>query len=340
MSAVKVTHYQRKSRPAGNFSLEAIFADVRKRLHSQIEIAPRIAPCLSNGLFRRLWIMLDAAFHQSDVTHVTGDITFAAILLRKRRCVLTILDCIGADSRQGWAGSLYRAIWFRWPVARTQVVTTISEASKQDIVRITHCDPEKVKVIGVAISPRFKRVDREFNTDCPRILQVGAAPNKNIERLIAALEPLRCKLVIVGQLNDSQRSALKQHKIDVELHERLSEDELHEQYVNSDIIAFASVFEGFGMPILEGNVVGRAVVTGNCTSMPEVAGDAACIVNPFEVASIRAGFLKVIHDAEYRSGLIENGFKNARRFDPNVIAHQYLEVYLEVAAAISVQAIA
>ena len=275
--------------------------------------------------------MLDAAVRQRGINHVTGDTTFAGLLLRKKRTVLTILDCIGADTRQGIGGWLYRKIWFEWPVARCQFVTTISEASKQDIVRITGCNPNKVVVTGVAISTRYKRADAEFNSASPTILQIGTATNKNIERLAAALETISCRMIVVGELSESQRSALEKHRIKFENHIRLSDDELLQKYEQCDIVAFVSTFEGFGMPIIEGNTVGRVVVTSQCTSMPEVAGDAACLVDPFSIESIRQGFQRVIGDSGYREALVASGYKNAMRFDPDAIAQRYLSVYRQVA---------
>ena len=323
---LKVLYYQRKPRATGNYSLEAIFDDVRRRLKT-IESSVRIAPCYSNGFLRRLWIAMDALWHQREINHITGDITFAAILLPKSRTVVTILDCIGVDTRSGLSGWLYRKVWFECPAKRSIYITTISEASKRDIVRVTGCNPNKVIVTGVAIDVQFQRVDKVFNEERPRILHVGTAPNKNLERLACALAGIPCKLVIVGELNPSQRNALDANNIDVENHVKLEQNALIEQYVQCDVVSFVSVFEGFGMPILEGNSVGRPVITGNCTSMPEVAGDAACIVDPFDVVAIREGFMKVLADPGYRLQLVNNGYANVRRFDPQVIAHRYLSVY-------------
>ena len=86
------------------------------------------------------------------------------------------------------------------------------------------------------------------------------------------------------------------------------------------------------MPILEGNSVGRPVITSNLLSMPEVAGAAACIVDPTNVEDIRVGILKIINDKDYREDLIKNGFTNAQRFDAKEIARQYVEIYKELLA--------
>jgi glycosyltransferase involved in cell wall biosynthesis len=81
------------------------------------------------------------------------------------------------------------------------------------------------------------------------------------------------------------------------------------------------------MPIVEANAVGRVVVTSNLLSMPEVAGGAAHLVDPFDVSSIRSGILKVIEDDSYREALITKGFANRKRFDTRQIAQEYAEIY-------------
>jgi Glycosyltransferase len=82
------------------------------------------------------------------------------------------------------------------------------------------------------------------------------------------------------------------------------------------------------MPIIEAQTVGRPVVTSNCSSMPEVAGvGGACLVDPFDVASIRAGVLRVIKDPDYREALVKRGFENVCRFRPQAIARAYCALY-------------
>ena len=84
------------------------------------------------------------------------------------------------------------------------------------------------------------------------------------------------------------------------------------------------------MPILEAQTVGRPVVTSGVSSMPEVAGDAACLVDPTDVAAIRAGVQRVIDDTTFRATLVERGFENVKRFGSEAVARQYADLYAEV----------
>ena len=324
---LRVTFYQRRPRTFGNTSLEFIFSDIRQRLKSEIESTVRIAPCESNGIVPRMKIMLDAWRNQGDITHVTGDINFAAIMLRSSRLVLTVLDCGDLVARRDLAKYILKFFWFNLPSRKARVITTISEASKADIVALTGISPGKVEVIPVAISDNFRRCDKEFNASKPRILQVGTAVNKNLERTATALHNISCTFVVVGKLSDGQRDVLCNNGIAYENHTNLTEAEIIRLYETADIVSFASTVEGFGMPIVEAQVVGRAVLTSHCSSMPEVAGDAACFVDPLDIADIRRGFLRLLNDCNYREKLICDGFKNASRFNGVRIAQQYLEIY-------------
>ena len=110
----------------------------------------------------------------------------------------------------------------------------------------------------------------------------------------------------------------------------ISGAEIVREYERSDMLAFVSTYEGFGLPILEANAVGRPVITGNILSMPEVSGKAACLVDPYRIEDIRAGILRVIDDDAYREQLIAYGRENVKRFSARTIAKQYALLYEEL----------
>ena len=188
-------------------------------------------------------------------------------------------------------------------------------------------------MIPACVSADFRPMPKPFNAESPLILQIGTAPNKNIERLVAALSGLRCRLLIVGTPTIQQWSAIRASGVEHMVVERLTATEMIQAYADADIVALVSTYEGFGLPIVEANAVGRPVVTGNVHSMPEVAADAACLVDPHDVQAIRAGFLRVIGDAGYRNGLVEAGYRNARRFSRATVAQQYTAIYESLAPA-------
>ena len=330
---IHVSYLQRKPRPKQNYSLEFIFDDLRHRLSGDIRPTVHRAPFYSNGLIRRTLIAFSAALHQGELNHITGDINYASLLLSRKRTLLTILDAGVMDGKQGLRKALLDWIWFRLPAKSAQMITTISESAKKDVLKYVDVPDEKIRVIPVAVSPHFKWSPKEFNASCPHILQVGTKKNKNIERLITALSGLSCKLQIIGPLTDALRTQLNANEIEYENWSNLSLDEVVRKYQQCDLLTFCSTYEGFGMPIVEANVVGRPVVTSDISSMPEVAGNAACLVDPFDCASIRSGIRRVIKDVDYRSKLIANGRVNAERFDANNIAEQYLAIYKEMKAA-------
>lgn len=146
-------------------------------------------------------------------------------------------------------------------------------------------------------------------------------------RVIPALEGIPCRLRIIGSVNPEQDGLLKRYRIDYECLSGLSDTALAAQYEEADIVLFPSTFEGFGLPVVEGQKAGRPVITSNLDPMKEVAGGAAHLVDPFASDSIRAGVLKLMEDAPYRDELIEKGFKNVERFDSQQIAKQYLACY-------------
>lgn len=324
---MKVVFFHRRPRPNNNFSVENLFRQIRLGLDNEVNWTVKVLSFYSEGFFRRLFICFEAMLHQQDINHVTGDINFISIFLRKKRTVLTILDVGFMKKPSRLARLVLKLFWIVLPVRRVQIVTTISQATKNEVLKYVNINPDKIKVIYVPILDLFKPIKKKFNKEYPVILQVGTIPNKNVMRLVEALKGIPCKLDIVGKVPPELQYQLQKNDIDFSYASNLSNEEIFEKYANADMVSFVSTYEGFGMPIVEANAVGRPVITSNLLSMPEVAGDAAHLVDPFDVQDIRNGILKIISDDEYRERLVSSGYKNCLRFDVKQIARQYTEVY-------------
>lgn len=327
---MRVTYFHRKATTI-HYSLEQLFEGVRSQLPASITPKVWISPYYSIGIWPRLKMVLNAHRHQSDINHITGDIHFIALGLKKKRTILTIHDLgILNNSNNLLARWILKTFWITLPVKRVTLVTVVSEATKQELLKVTNISPNKVRVIGNFIPNTFSANSKAFNTIEPRILHIGSAYNKNLNRLIEALIGVKCHLVIIGHPSNEQKVALHSNHISHEIVSGLTEEELINQYRKCDILSFISLLEGFGLPILEAQAIGRVVVTSNISSMPEVAGDGACFVDPTSVNSMRTGIVKVINDDFYRETLIQNGFKNTKRFSIEEVAKQYSELYEEV----------
>ena len=312
---MKVTFFHRRPQP-GHFSIERLFGDVRAAMPADVEGSVKVARFFSLGWWRRLLNLLEAPFFQGAINHVTGDIHYVDLLLAKRKTILTIHDCASLERLRGWRRELLRLFWYTLPVRRAGLITTNSETTKTELLRHVRCDPQKVRVVHCCVSPDFQPDPRPFHDARPRVLQVGTAKNKNLPRVAEALAGIACHLHVIGRLDAEQRAALERHGVEHSVSADLDDAGIVAAYRECDLVVFASTIEGFGMPIVEANAVGRPVVTSNAYSMPEAAGAAACLVNPLDAASIRNGVLRLMHDAAYRRQLIDEGYANARRFSP------------------------
>lgn len=325
---MNVVHFLRKQ--GQGYSVERLFTDVRDALPPEIVVEVYKSHFESKGIWRRIYNMIEAALHQSDVNHITGDVHFLTYLMSRRRMMLTVLDCVTLERLKGIKRWVFWFFWYWLPVKRSLIITVISHSTKKELLKYVKCSPDKIKVIHCPVSGIFTSNFKEFNETRPRILQIGTNQNKNIERLGQALSDINCQLVVIGSLSDTQRFALDSNDINYKNLCGLSDAELLEQYQMADILAFVSTYEGFGLPIVEANAVGRPVITSNLYSMPEVAGDAACLVDPYDVEEIRSGFVRIISNINYRNRLVKAGFRNVERFRPDFIATQYADVYRKI----------
>jgi glycosyltransferase involved in cell wall biosynthesis len=318
---------------ANVFSVEQVFDVVRVHLPDRFDVVKRVSSFPSTGTVNRIRAMLEARRHQGDVNHVVGDVHFLALTLDPDRTVLTIHDCEFMERAGLVKRWIYLWLWLRLPVRRSRIVTVPTDAVAEDLARYVRFSAEKIHVIPDPVSPIFSGETRPFRQDEPVILQVGTRSNKNLERATRALEGLPCRLVVIGPLSRAQRTLLKDCHIRYEAHVDLPQQEVVRHYRDADLVLFASTKEGFGLPVVEAQAMGRPVVTSDRSPMSDVAGGAASLVDPLDVGSIRAGVRRIIEDRAYREKLVGAGLRNVERFSPETVSRAYASVYDEVVAS-------
>lgn len=287
--------------------------------------------------------------HQFSLLHFMTESELFFAGLKRTRLVVTIHGCAATRLPPALHQQLPRRalIKYRYLLNRVAAIITVSEASRQDIIETFRVPSEKVTVIHNGIADAFhQRATTHQPTirpagERPFILAVGATiPKKNIVGVVQALAMLKAnglphRLIHVGPRDwgyDAivrRIAALGLHD-DVEFKGRVSTDELIQYYARADVFVFPSFHEGFGMPILEAMACGCPVVTSNCYAMPEVAGDAALLVDPHDSEQIADAIERLLTDEQLRGSLIDKGRRRAQWFTWDRAGDQVVAVYQRI----------
>jgi glycosyltransferase involved in cell wall biosynthesis len=238
----------------------------------------------------------------------------------------------------------------RWSARRATHILTISEFSAADIAKRFNISREKITVAYLAASPEFQPRDkgrcqehiaRTFGIDSPFILYVGRIQaRKNLLRLVDAYNRVRqqgitAKLVLVGK-KDWQSEQLLEKIKQLALEESVifpgyvPSDDLPLFYNAAELFVFPSIFEGFGLPVIESMASGVPTITSFGSSLEEVAGDGALLVDPFDTGSLADTIGKALTDTQLRQQLSAQGLKRSAQFERGMLAKKALEVYCSI----------
>jgi glycosyltransferase involved in cell wall biosynthesis len=271
--------------------------------------------------------------------------------------VVTIHDCIHLRFPQYLpkrGAHLYARTMMNMAAKRACKVLTVSEASKQDILHYLGVPAAKVEVIYNALDERLAtpptaeeitRVRERFLLNAPFILYTGnIKPHKNIDRLIEAFSLLRqrgfehVKLIIIGdEISKYPNLRRLVHRFQLHQHVRflgfVSDATLSVLYRLAAVFVFPSLYEGFGLPPLEAMALGTPVITSNVSSLPEVVGDAAVLIDPTDATAIAGAMARVLGDEALRTELTRRGLERVAAFSWTRSVARVREVYHEMAAA-------
>lgn len=232
---------------------------------------------------------------------------------------------------------------------RARRILADSRQTKQDLIRFYKISAEKIRVVYPALDPKFEKNAQTSKalltqTKHPYLLFLSTIqPRKNVVRLIEAFALVadQCphNLILAGKLGwQAERIEKAIRSLAPEIQNRIfqtgyvAEEGKAPLIAGADILLYPSLYEGFGFPVLEANASGTPVIASNTSSIPEVAGEGgAYLVDPFDTSAIAAAILHLLQDPVDRQNLIENGYKNTRRFTWERAAAQALATLEKVA---------
>ena len=323
---IHVTYFFRKPQPQ-YFSIEKVFDLVIANLPDDIVPVVYKLKNGTNGWWGRIKALYEAYRNKGTINHITGDVTFLALGLPRKGLVITYHDLESLAEYRGWKLKFIKYLWVRIPVRRAEAITVISEHTKQKIIEWTGVEEKKITVIPNPLPEEITYSTKTVMESKPLILVMGTKKNKNVERIFEALKDIDCKILLIGKMKTVQQDLIKRYNLAVENLVHVPYNKIVYAYRRCDILCFPSLYEGFGMPIIEAQATGRPVITSNLGAMKEVAGEGAVLVDPYEIDEIKQAVEKLIKETKLREELIKSGVINIERFLSKKIAIMYQNIY-------------
>jgi glycosyltransferase involved in cell wall biosynthesis len=309
--------------------------------------------------FPRLWtharLSAELVLHPPDVLFIPAHVLPLGAPLRHTRTVVTIHDMgyLHFPAAHTPARRLDLRLSTLWSARAATRLIAISSATRDDLVRFTGVSREKIAVVYHGVSPRFRPVEdaatlasaqAKYGIRPPYFLYVGTIqPRKNLVRLIEAFAQAlqvadpNLQLVIAGKrgwlIGEIERQAAQLFGADssaVRFTGYIADDDLPALLSGALGFVFPSLYEGFGMPVLEAMACGAPVLTSTTSSLPEVAGDAALLVDPEDTAAIAAGLARLASDTALRADLRARGLARVAEFTWDRCAEETLWVLQSV----------
>lgn len=305
-----------------------------------------LEPSDSNIITRKVWRQTGVAWalkqHKAQVYHgLSNEIPYTA--KKPWQTIVTIHDLI-FERHPEWFNFFDREIYrhkFKYAAGHADLVVAVSQQTKDDLIELFQVPEEKIEVVYQGCSPGFKEpVDTKKSVELLErlhlpekfLLYVGTIEErKNLHTLVHALKGTSIHLVIVGRKTSYFHKVAKAMKDTDMAHmchfpERLSTSELACLYQQARIFVYPSLYEGFGIPVIESLNCGTPVITGK-GSMQEAAGKGGIAVNTSSVAEIRDAILKLWENDELLASMAAEGKNHVARFDDNVLLQRWAEVY-------------
>ena len=322
---MKITQIKRNS--DFHNSVDKILNTLNPHIKKKVDLKELICPCPNNGFLNKIKNLIWAFSIDDKNIHITGDITYLSLAFFKKNLIITILDMGMSHKTNSIRNKIFNFFWFKIPIKLSKKVIAISEKTKKEIIEYYPKSKSKIEVVHVPLTEgyNFKNIN---DNKILKVLQVATSShNKNVTRSINALKDLKIEYNFVGVINEKQKELLKKLKIKNSLFYNIPESKLIQLYNECDILLFPSLYEGFGMPIIEAQATSCCVITSNIEPLMEVGGTGALYVNPYNIDEICKAISTIINSKKLFSQLINKGYKNLTRFSPEKISNNYINIY-------------
>jgi len=313
-----------------------ILENLSKKLQLSI-----VKPKSSNKYLAHLWSHFILPFKSGDILFCPAN-TAPIFVPKNKKLIVTVHDVAFLTYPNSF--SRLFGFYYRWlipkVVKRADKIITVSDTSKQKILKYYPYAKKKIKVIHLGLDSEYKVIDNVAKEKI--ILFVGSLnERKNFSSVIEAFELFNnndYKLVIVGNfslnfsINDRTNNILKRAKENkhIEFKTNISDDELVKIYNHAALFIFPSFYEGFGLPPLEAMACGTPVIVSNLSSIPEVCGDAAVYVDPYNIEDIKEKILMVLQNSKLQQELIGKGLEHVKQFTWERAAEEHIKVFKKV----------
>lgn len=301
-------------------------------------------------IFKSLWRSFSVGRqlqkNELDIFHGLSNELPEGIHKTKVPSVVTIHDLIFMHFPQFYK-PIDRNIYYRkvkYACAAATKIIAISEQTKNDIITYFKTDPEKIEVIHQSVSPRYfeiqnpKNLPGKYNLPENFILSVGTIEHrKNQLSLLKAIHSANIKTTVVFVGNPTIYSSellkfITENKLDkqVKFLNNIPKKDLAGLYQQATLSVYISLFEGFGLPVIESMASGCPVITSNISCMPETAGEAAILCNPTDFKEIGTAVKLLIENKEERIKYIALGYERAKQFHPAYFSEKMISLYSQI----------
>lgn len=308
----------------GENSIEEFASRVSRATGAVVKVLPFYSTCI-RGIIGNIKF---ARKEQGKINHIIAQTESYIVPFLNGKKIVTFHD-FGTlyASRNFLYKFLKIIIYVKTAEFFSDAITFVSNQTKDEFIKQEWKKKQNLYVIYNSYDERLVPNDISNLEPKPIVLQIGTGKRKNLESTIKAMKNLNAKLLVIGKLNEIQTVLLKENKIDYENDFDISYEKIVDCYNRAKIVVFPTFYEGFGLPIIEANVMQKPVVSSDLPIVREVGQKSVYYIDPNNIEDISKAINKLLSDNFLYEKYVSLGIENAKRFSKEVIFSQYSELY-------------